>query len=59
MLGDDDPLVCLCRHVRESVILAAMGGGSRDLESLHRETGAGTGCGDCVADLEDLLQEAG
>lgn len=54
----DDPLICLCRQVRESAILAAAGGGCRTLAEVRDRTGANTGCGDCAADIEDLLAEA-
>ncbi|GHB75567.1 hypothetical protein GCM10010347_52430 [Streptomyces cirratus] len=51
----DDPLICLCAHVPESVILAAKCSGVRDIPALRLATGANTGCGDCLPDLEELL----
>ncbi|GHG93724.1 (2Fe-2S)-binding protein [Streptomyces lanatus] len=52
----EDPLICLCAHVPESVILAAKASGARDVPALRRATGANTGCGDCLPDLEELLE---
>ncbi|MGW2412765.1 (2Fe-2S)-binding protein [Streptomyces tubercidicus] len=52
----DDPLVCLCAHVPESVILTAVDSGVRDIPALREATGANTGCGDCLQDLEELLE---
>jgi NAD(P)H-nitrite reductase large subunit len=51
-----DPLVCLCAHVPESVILAARASGIRDVPALRQATAANTGCGDCLTDLEELLE---
>ncbi|THA51724.1 nitrite reductase [Streptomyces sp. A1136] len=55
MCPADDPLICLCAHVPESVILAAKCSGVRDIPALRLATGANTGCGDCLPDLEELL----
>lgn len=52
----DDPLICLCARVPESVILSAVAAGARDVGSLREATGANTGCGDCLVDLEELLE---
>ncbi|MFC7923912.1 (2Fe-2S)-binding protein [Streptomyces cinereoruber] len=51
----EDPLVCLCARVPESAILAAKCSGVRDVPALRLATGANTGCGDCLPDLEELL----
>ncbi|MFG2837690.1 bacterioferritin-associated ferredoxin [Streptomyces zaomyceticus] len=53
----EDPLICLCGRVLESVVLAAKASGIRDIASLRRATGANTGCGDCLTDLEEILDE--
>ncbi|KUL21345.1 (2Fe-2S)-binding protein [Streptomyces regalis] len=52
----DDPLICLCRRVRESAILAAADQGCRTLADVRDRTEANTGCGDCAADIEELLE---
>ncbi|MGW0330822.1 (2Fe-2S)-binding protein [Streptomyces sp. NPDC003011] len=52
----EDPLVCLCARVPESVILAARASGIRDVPALRQATAANTGCGDCLTDLEELLE---
>ncbi|NEC88389.1 (2Fe-2S)-binding protein [Streptomyces sp. SID12501] len=52
-----DPLVCLCAPVPESVVLAARASGVRDVPALRRPTAASTGWGDCLTDLEELLNE--
>ncbi|MFG2428695.1 (2Fe-2S)-binding protein [Streptomyces sp. NPDC048590] len=52
-----DALVCLCRGVSEGVLVEAIRRGHRDVASLREATGANTGCGDCLEDLEDLLAQ--
>ncbi|MEV8456921.1 (2Fe-2S)-binding protein [Streptomyces sp. NPDC052095] len=52
-----DPLLCLCAHVPESEVLAAVAAGATDVTAVGTATEAGTGCGDCVADIEDVLAE--
>jgi NAD(P)H-nitrite reductase large subunit len=53
----DDPLVCLCSQVTEGEIRAAIRAGHRDLPGIRQSTGANTGCGDCIDDLEEILGE--
>ncbi|GGR57864.1 nitrite reductase large subunit [Deinococcus seoulensis] len=51
-----DALLCSCENIRESAVCAAIGDGARDVASLKKCTGAGTGCGGCVPSLHGLLQ---
>ena len=51
-----DSLLCSCENVRESAICAAISDGARDVASLKKCTGAGTGCGGCVPTLTGLLK---
>ncbi|GAA2219428.1 MULTISPECIES: (2Fe-2S)-binding protein [Streptomyces] len=55
MSDRDDPLICLCARVPESEIMAAIRAGHRDPAAVRDETGAGSGCGDCVMEVEDLI----
>ncbi|MFD8233381.1 (2Fe-2S)-binding protein [Streptomyces sp. NPDC059696] len=55
MSDPDDPLICLCARVPESEIVAAIRAGQRDAAAVRDETGAGSGCGDCVVEIEDLI----
>ena len=55
MSGSDDPLICLCARVPESEIMAAIRAGHRDATAVRDETGAGSGCGDCAVEVEDLI----
>ncbi len=40
-------IVCVCRNVSDSAIRAGARAG-KPLEAVLRETGAGSGCGNCV-----------
>jgi assimilatory nitrate reductase catalytic subunit len=46
------PVICVCHGVRADTIRAC---GGRDVESVGRLTGAGTGCGSCRPEIAALL----
>ncbi|NEB74287.1 nitrite reductase [Streptomyces sp. SID14478] len=52
----EDPVICLCADVRESEVLSAIAAGICDIPTLRETTSANTGCGDCIIDLEELLE---
>jgi NAD(P)H-nitrite reductase large subunit len=58
MADREDPVVCLCAHVTEGAILQAAVAGARDVRSIRDVTGANTGCGDCLADVEEILADS-
>jgi bacterioferritin-associated ferredoxin len=49
------PVVCLCQQVPEEDIERACRQGASCLDDVRDMTGACTGCGDCAADIEDIL----
>ncbi|ANE43110.1 nitrite reductase large subunit NirB [Deinococcus puniceus] len=49
-------LICSCENVRSDELCSAIAGGARDVASLKKCTGAGTGCGGCVQVMHGLLQ---
>ena len=51
-------VVCLCRNVTSREIEEHIDRGARTLEEVGRRCGAGTDCGGCHADLEELLARA-
>lgn len=55
--GEPSPLLCMCLHVTEREVLAAVEAGACDLESVRDATGANTGCGDCAHDIVDLIAD--
>ena len=48
-------IICHCRNVDYVSIRKAMIEGSRTLEEIKQMTGAGTGCGGCVGEIEAIL----
>ncbi len=53
-----DELICVCNEVYRSVIEdAIINGGCRTLEEIQVKTSAGTSCGGCVEDIEDILKK--
>jgi len=47
--------VCNCNKVTEATLKQAIEGGCDSVEALGRVTKAGTGCGSCKADLQQLI----
>lgn len=50
-------IVCLCHGVSERVIRQAAQQGAGSVKDVGRACGAGTGCGACVDDVEQVLAE--
>jgi bacterioferritin-associated ferredoxin len=49
------PVVCVCQQVPEEEVERACQQGASCLDDVRDMTGACTGCGDCAADIEDIL----
>jgi bacterioferritin-associated ferredoxin len=54
----DDPVICVCRGVTEDEICAVIAAGARTVEQVRLVCGANTGCGSCVHDIEELIEDA-
>jgi bacterioferritin-associated ferredoxin len=50
-------IVCLCKGVSCSAVRRAVDQGASDLASVGRACGAGTDCGSCHAQIEDIVYE--
>ena len=48
-------MICFCKQVDYVTIRKAMISGARTVEEIKEMTGAGTGCGRCVSDIEKIL----
>lgn len=53
-----DRIVCRCRNVSYVDIRKAMVQGARTVADIKEMTGAGTGCGGCVSEIEKILNIA-
>ncbi|MGL4739952.1 MAG: (2Fe-2S)-binding protein [Sarcina sp.] len=50
-----DRIVCNCKNVSYLDIRKAMINGARTVEEIQEMTGAGTGCGGCIPEVESIL----
>lgn len=50
-----DRIVCNCKNVSYIDIRKAMINGARTVEEIKEMTGAGTGCGGCIPEIEEIL----
>jgi nitrite reductase (NADH) large subunit len=53
----DEALLCSCRNVSHGAVRAAARDGAGDVKALKSCTKAGTGCGSCVAVLQEVLDD--
>ena len=47
--------VCACNNVGKTTILSAIAGGARTLNAVGDVTNAGTSCGSCRAEIQEML----
>lgn len=52
-----DKIVCSCMNVTAGMIKDAVAKGADTLEKVQDETGAGTVCGACLDDIQQLIEE--
>lgn len=48
-------MICHCQQVDYISIRKAMIGGARTVKEIQEMTGAGTGCGRCIPEIEKIL----
>lgn len=51
----EDKMICNCKQVRYSDIRKAMIVGARSVEDIQDKTQAGTVCGGCIPEIEEIL----
>jgi bacterioferritin-associated ferredoxin len=55
---DNDIEICHCANIMKSEIVKAIKEkGLKTVEEVQDETTAGTTCGGCIPDIEDILNE--
>lgn len=55
---DDDVIICNCNEIYKSEIVKAIREkGLKTVEEVGEETTAGTSCGQCQDDIQDILDE--
>lgn len=50
-------LVCLCNFVSEDEIIAVLKKGARSTEEVQEFTRAGTSCGRCLVQIDQIVSE--
>ena len=55
--ADATKIICQCMNVTEEEIRMAMAHGAKTFQDIQEMTKAGTVCGQCQDDIEDILQE--
>ncbi|MFI5298820.1 MAG: bacterioferritin-associated ferredoxin [Polyangiales bacterium] len=51
-------IVCLCKNVSSRVIEGCIADGATTVEEVGEACGAGTDCGNCACEIEDMLDRA-
>lgn len=55
---EEDVEICNCLSIMKSEIVKAIKDkGLKNVEEVQDETNAGTVCGSCIPDIEDILKE--
>ena len=49
--------VCLCKGISNRTIRSCVGEGARTVDDVGRRSGAGTACGTCKPDIEQLVRD--
>ncbi len=49
-------IICCCKKIRKEQVMELIKTGFRDRDSLTKNSGAGSGCGTCVGNLDRLLE---
>lgn len=50
-------LVCLCNMVTEAEIIGFIKKGAKTTEDIQKITGAGTSCGRCLPEIDELVRK--
>ncbi|WP_297438925.1 (2Fe-2S)-binding protein [uncultured Clostridium sp.] len=53
----EENIICYCLNISEADIVKAINEGAKTLEAVQDVTGAGTACGACIGDIEELIEK--
>ncbi|WP_346934729.1 (2Fe-2S)-binding protein [Clostridium sp.] len=53
----ENRIVCTCQDVDYNTIKKAIEDGAKTVDDIMETTGAGTVCGACISEIEEILQE--
>lgn len=54
---DNDKVVCYCQNVTNGMVKDAVFAGASTLEEVQESTGAGTVCGACIDNVQNLIDQ--
>lgn len=53
----ENRIICTCQDVDYNTIKKAIEDGAKTVDDIMEATGAGTVCGGCISEIEEILQE--
>lgn len=53
----DDRIICVCQGIDVAAIRNAVSKGAETVDDIMEATGAGTLCGACIDEIEEVLEE--
>lgn len=53
----ENRIICTCQDVDYNTIKKAIEDGAKTVDDIMEVTGAGTVCGGCISEIEEILQE--
>lgn len=53
----ENRIICTCQDVDYNTIKKAIEDGAKTVDDIMETTGAGTVCGGCISEIEEILQE--
>lgn len=53
----ENGIICTCQDVDYNTIKKAIEDGAKTVDDIMEATGAGTVCGGCISEIEEILQE--
>ncbi|MGN0353415.1 MAG: (2Fe-2S)-binding protein [Roseburia sp.] len=54
---DVNELACPCMNITVGAVKAAIASGATTVKEIQDKTGAGTICGACIYDIQDLIEQ--
>lgn len=53
----EENIICYCLNISEADIVKAVKDGATTLEAVQDVTGAGTACGACLGEIEEIIEK--
>jgi len=53
----ENRIICTCQDVDYNTIKKAIEDGAKTVDDIMEATGAGTVCGGCISEIEEILEE--